>query len=45
MFLLCFPEEPSLRQNEKKLIEKLRMKIHSVSRKPMTEGAWTEKSW
>ncbi|XP_024939279.1 protein SMG9 isoform X3 [Cephus cinctus] len=38
-------DEPSLRENETKLIEKLRMKIHGVSRNSMTPTALTEKNW
>ncbi|KAG7212657.1 hypothetical protein KM043_012939 [Ampulex compressa] len=38
-------EEPTMRQNEKKLIEKLRTKIHGVTRNPMTLSTLTEKNW
>ena len=38
-------EEPTMRQNEKKLIEKLKTKIHGVSRNPMTPSTLTEKNW
>lgn len=34
-----------MRQNEKKLIEKLRTKIHGVTRNPMTLSTLTEKNW
>lgn len=38
-------EEPTMRQNEKKLIEKLKTKIHGVNRNPMTPSTLTEKNW
>ncbi|XP_053982442.1 nonsense-mediated mRNA decay factor SMG9 [Hylaeus volcanicus] len=38
-------EEPTMRQNEKKLIEKLRTKIHGVNRNQMTPSTLTEKNW
>lgn len=37
--------EPTMRQNEKKLIEKLKTKIHGVNRNPMTPTTLTEKNW
>ncbi|XP_050492529.1 nonsense-mediated mRNA decay factor SMG9 isoform X6 [Bombus huntii] len=38
-------EEVTIRQNEKKLIEKLKTKIHGVTRNPMTPSTLTEKDW
>lgn len=38
-------EEPTMRQSEEKLIDKLRTKIHGVSRNPMTPSTLTEKNW
>ncbi|XP_076756945.1 nonsense-mediated mRNA decay factor SMG9 [Xylocopa sonorina] len=38
-------EEPTMRQNERKLIEKLKTKIHGVNRNPMTPTTLTEKNW
>ncbi|XP_076300529.1 nonsense-mediated mRNA decay factor SMG9 [Lasioglossum baleicum] len=38
-------EESAMRQNEKKLIERLKTKIHGVSRNPMTPTTLTEKNW
>lgn len=38
-------EEPALTQNERKLMEKLKTKIHGVTRNPMTPSTLTEKNW
>ncbi|KZC14600.1 Protein SMG9 [Dufourea novaeangliae] len=38
-------EETAMRQNEKKLIERLKTKIHGVNRNPMTPSTLTEKNW
>ncbi|XP_068985669.1 nonsense-mediated mRNA decay factor SMG9 isoform X3 [Bombus flavifrons] len=38
-------EEVTIHQNEKKLIEKLKTKIHGVTRNPMTPSTLTEKDW
>ncbi|XP_034190373.1 nonsense-mediated mRNA decay factor SMG9 [Osmia lignaria lignaria] len=38
-------EEPTMHYNEKKLIEKLKTKIHGVNRNPMTPSTLTEKNW
>ncbi|OAD57874.1 Protein SMG9 [Eufriesea mexicana] len=38
-------EEFTMRQNEKKLIEKLKTKIHGVNRNSMTPSTLTEKNW
>lgn len=38
-------EESAMRQDEKKLIERLKTKIHGVSRNPMTPTTLTEKNW
>ncbi|KAK1116520.1 hypothetical protein K0M31_018983 [Melipona bicolor] len=38
-------EELTIRQNRKKLIEKLKTKIHGVTRNPMTPTTLTEKNW
>ena len=40
-----FSEEPTIRQNRKKLMEKLKTKIHGVARNPMTPTTLTEKNW
>lgn len=38
-------EESTMRQDERKLIEKLKIKIHGVNRNPMTPSTLTEKNW
>ncbi|XP_078041813.1 nonsense-mediated mRNA decay factor SMG9 [Augochlora pura] len=38
-------EESPMHQNEKKLIERLKTKIHGVSKNPMTPATLTEKNW
>ncbi|XP_017888871.1 protein SMG9 [Ceratina calcarata] len=38
-------EESPMRQNEKKLIEKLKIKIHGINKNPMTPSSLTEKNW
>ena len=40
-----FLDEPTFHENEKQLIEKLRMKIHGVARNAMTPSTLTEKNW
>ncbi|XP_033223438.1 protein SMG9 [Belonocnema kinseyi] len=37
--------EPTFHENEKQLIEKLRIKIHGVARNAMTPSTLTEKNW
>ncbi|CAG5102282.1 Similar to smg9: Protein SMG9 (Xenopus tropicalis) [Cotesia congregata] len=37
--------EPIIHENEKELIQKLRNKIHGISRNPLTPSALTEKNW
>ncbi|XP_050596566.1 nonsense-mediated mRNA decay factor SMG9 isoform X1 [Bombus affinis] len=46
-FIPCIvnEDEVTIHQNEKKLIEKLRTKIHGVTRNPMTPSTLTEKDW
>ncbi|KAI4496165.1 hypothetical protein M0802_008032 [Mischocyttarus mexicanus] len=43
--LITTDDEININENEKKLVEKLRMKIHGVSRHPMTPSTLTEKTW
>ncbi|XP_015116940.1 protein SMG9 [Diachasma alloeum] len=38
-------ETPTFHESYKNLIEKLRFKIHGISRHPMTPGTLTEKNW
>lgn len=43
--LIRAEDEFNVQENEKRLVEKLRMKIHGVSRHPMTPSTLTEKNW
>ncbi|KAK2585420.1 hypothetical protein KPH14_010088 [Odynerus spinipes] len=43
--LIKTEDESNVQENEKKLIEQLRMKIHGISRHPMTPSTLTEKTW
>ncbi|KAF7400553.1 protein SMG9 [Vespula maculifrons] len=45
MPLITTEDEYNVQENEKRLIEQLRMKIHGVSRHPMTPSTLTEKNW
>ncbi|XP_044018021.1 protein SMG9 [Aphidius gifuensis] len=48
LFLIPFitnKDEPTIHENEKELIEKLRRKIHGITRNPMTPAILTEKNW
>ncbi|XP_034934513.1 protein SMG9 [Chelonus insularis] len=42
---ICPESEPIMHDNEKDLIEKLRNKIHGVSRNSLTPSTLTEKNW
>jgi protein SMG9 len=42
---MLFVEDIIFCENEKVLIEKLRTKIHGISRNPMTPSVLTERSW